>query len=135
MILARARIINPQNGTVLATFAHAGEGVQPGQPLYKIANLDSLTLRAYVSESQLHAIKLGSTVSVHVDTGNGKVASLPGRVEWIASKAEFTPTPVQTRDERADLVYAVKIVVANKDGALKIGMPADVNLPPAQSRT
>lgn len=133
--LSRARIINPQNGTVLATFARAGEVVQPGQPLYKIANLDSLTLRAYVSESQLHTIKLGSTVQVHVDSGDGKVASLAGRVDWIASKAEFTPTPVQTRDERADLVYAVKIVVPNKEGVLKIGMPADVDLPPAQSRT
>ncbi len=133
--LSRARIINPQNGTVLATFAKAGETVQPGQPLYKIANLDSLTLRAYISEQQLHAIKLGATVRVHVDNGDGKVVSLPGRVEWIASKAEFTPTPVQTRDERADLVYAVKIVVSNTDGALKIGMPADVDLPPAQART
>ena len=120
---------------MLATFTHAGEIVQPGQPLYKIANLDSLRLRAYISEQQLHAIKLGSTVQVHVDSGDGKVLSLPGRVEWIASKAEFTPTPVQTRDERADLVYAVKIVVHNKDGVLKIGMPADVDLPPAQPRT
>ena len=128
--LSRARIINPQDGTVLATFARAGEVVQPGQPLYKIADLDSLTLRAYVSEKQLHAIRIGSTVQVHVDSGGGKVASLPGRVEWVASKAEFTPTPVQTRDERADLVYAVKIVVPNKDGGLKIGMPADVDLPP-----
>jgi HlyD family secretion protein len=120
---------------VLATFVRTGEVVQPGQPLYKIANLDSLTLRAYVSEQQLHAIKLGSTVQVHVDSGNGNVLSLPGRVEWIASKAEFTPTPVQTRDERADLVYAVKVLVFNKDGVLKIGMPADLDLPAAQSRT
>lgn len=133
--LSRSRITNPESGTVLATFVRAGEVVQPGQPLYKIANLDSLTLRAYVSEQQLHAIKLGSTVQVHVDSGNGNVLSLPGRVEWIASKAEFTPTPVQTRDERADLVYAVKVLVFNKDGVLKIGMPADLDLPPAQSRT
>jgi HlyD family secretion protein len=133
--LARARIINPLTGTVLATFTRTGEVVQPGQALYKIANLDSLTLRAYISEQQLHAIRLGSTVQVHVDSGDGKVVSLPGRVEWIASKAEFTPTPVQTRDERADLVYAVKIIVPNKDGGLKIGMPADVDLPPAQSPT
>ncbi|HUQ48803.1 MAG TPA: HlyD family efflux transporter periplasmic adaptor subunit [Gemmatimonadaceae bacterium] len=133
--LKRARIINPQTGTVLATFTRAGESVQPGQALYKIANLDSLTLRAYISEEQLHAIRLGSTVQVHVDSGNGKMISLPGRVQWIASKAEFTPTPVQTRDERADLVYGVKIAVANRDGGLKIGMPADVDLPPAQPRT
>jgi HlyD family secretion protein len=133
--LSRARIMNPETGTVLTTFVRAGEVVQPGQPLYKIANLDSLTLRAYVSEQQLHAIKLGSIVQVHVDSGDGKVLSLPGRVEWIASKAEFTPTPVQTRDERADLVYGVKVLVFNKDGVLKIGMPADLDLPPAQSRT
>ena len=133
--LSRSRIINPQDGTVLATFARTGEVVQPGQPLYKIANLDSLTLRAYISEQQLHAIKLGSTVQVHVDSGDGKLISLPGTVEWISAKAEFTPTPVQTRDERADLVYAVKVVVLNKDGILKIGMPADLDLPPAPSRT
>ena len=122
--------MNPQEGTVLATFTHAGEVVQPGQPLYRIANLDSLTLRAYISEQQLHAIRLGQTVQVNVDTGNGKTTALPGRVEWISSKAEFTPTPVQTRDERADLVYAVKVVVLNKDGLLKIGMPADMNFRP-----
>ena len=132
--LSRSRIVNPLEGTVLATFTHAGEVVQPGQPLYRIANLDSLTLRAYVSEQQLHAIRLGSTVQVNVDSGDGKLTALPGRVEWISSKAEFTPTPVQTRDERADLVYAVKIVVLNKNGLLKIGMPADVNLPAASAR-
>jgi len=131
--LSRSRIVNPLDGTVLATFARTGEVVQPGQPLYRIANLDSLTLRAYVSEQQLHAIRLGSTVQVNVDSGNGKLTALPGRVEWISSKAEFTPTPVQTRDERADLVYAVKIIVPNKDGVLKIGMPADLNLSPASA--
>ncbi|MEO5902477.1 MAG: HlyD family efflux transporter periplasmic adaptor subunit [Gemmatimonadaceae bacterium] len=133
--LSRSRIVNPQEGTVLATFTHAGEVVQPGQPLYRIANLDSLILRAYVSEQQLHAIRLGSTVQVNVDSGDGKLAAIPGRVEWISSKAEFTPTPVQTRDERADLVYAIKVVVLNRNGLLKIGMPADVNLAPASART
>ena len=133
--LSRSTILNPQEGTVLATFTHAGEVVQPGQPLYRIANLDSLSLRAYISEAQLHAIRLGSTVQVNVDSGGGKLTALSGRVEWISSKAEFTPTPVQTRDERADLVYAVKIVVQNRNGLLKIGMPADVNLSPAAART
>ncbi len=133
--LDRSRIVNPQKGTVLVTFARAGEVVQPGTPLYRIANLDSLTLRAYVSEQQLHAIKLGGQVQVNVDAGNGKTIPLPGRIDWIASKAEFTPTPVQTRDERADLVYAVKVRVANKGGILKIGMPADIDLPPAAART
>ena len=133
--LGRSRVINPQNGTVLATFARAGEVVQPGTPLYRIANLDSLTLRAYISEQQLSAIKLGSQVQVNVDAGNGKTIPLPGRVDWISSKAEFTPTPVQTRDERADLVYAVKVLVANQRGLLKIGMPADIDLSPTAAHT
>ena len=129
--LGKSRIINPEPGTVLATFVRAGEVIQPGQPLYRIANLDSLTLRAYVTEEQLHAIKLGQQVQVNVDGGDGKLIPLPGKVQWISAKAEFTPTPVQTRDERADLVYAVKISVPNRGGILKIGMPADIDLPPA----
>lgn len=133
--LRKSRVINPENGTVLATFVHAGEIVQPGQPLYRIANLESLTLRAYITEEQLHAVKLGQQVQVNVDGGDGKLIPLPGKVQWISAKAEFTPTPVQTRDERADLVYAVKIAVPNPRGLLKIGMPADLDLPPATSRT
>jgi len=133
--LGKSRIINPENGTVLATFVRAGEVIQPGQPLYRIANLDSLTLRAYVTEEQLHAIKLGQRVQVNVDGGDGKLIPLPGKVQWISAKAEFTPTPVQTRDERADLVYAVKVSVPNRGGILKIGMPADIDLPPAAART
>ena len=129
--LGKSRIINPEPGTVLATFVRAGEVIQPGQPLYRIANLDSLTLRAYVTEEQLHAIKLGQQVQVNVDGGDGKLIPLPGKVQWISAKAEFTPTPVQTRDERADLVYAVKVSVPNRGGILKIGMPADIDLPPA----
>ncbi len=128
--LDRSRVANPVPGTVLATFVRAGEIVQPGQPLYRIANLDTLTLRAYVSGTQLHAVRLGQLVRVHIDGGKGVLTELQGRVSWVAAKAEFTPTPVQTRDERADLVYAVKILVPNRDGALKIGMPADVNLAP-----
>ena len=133
--LSRSRVINPETGTVLTTFARAGEVVQPGQPLYKIANLDSLTLRAYVSEQQLHAIRLGLHVQVHVDGGDGTMIPLPGTVRWISAKAEFTPTPVQTRDERAGLVYAVKVVVPNQRGLLKIGMPGDFDLPATASGT
>jgi len=133
--LTKSRIVNPENGTVLATFVRAGEIVQPGQPLYRIANLESLTLRAYITEEQLHAVKLGQQVQVNVDGGDGKLIPLPGKVQWISAKAEFTPTPVQTRDERADLVYAVKIAVPNQRGLLKIGMPADLDLPPSTSRT
>jgi HlyD family secretion protein len=102
--------------------------VQPGQPLFRLASLDTLTLRAYVTEPQLAQLKLGQRVQVTIDRGEGHRLAMPGTVSWIASKAEFTPTPVQTRDERADLVYAVKILVPNRGGALKIGMPADVSL-------
>jgi HlyD family secretion protein len=131
----KSRIENPERGTVLATFVHAGELVQPGQPLYKIANLDTLTLRAYVSETQLHSIKLGGQVEVRIDAGEGSTSALPGTITWVSSKAEFTPTPIQTRDERADLVYAIKVRVPNSRGVLKIGMPADVTLRSGESRS
>ncbi len=124
--LAKSSVVNPRTGSVLAVYARAGEVVQPGQPLYKIADLDTLDLRAYVTGDQLAAVRLGAPATVRVDRGDGELASASGIVTWISSSAEFTPTPVQTRDERADLVYAVKIRVANPGGALKIGMPADV---------
>lgn len=133
--LGKSRIENPERGTVLATFTRAGEVVQPGQALYRIANLDTLTLRAYVAETQLHSLRLGGQVQVNIDTGNGKTTALPGTVAWISAKAEFTPTPVQTRDERADLVYAVKVRVPNQRGLLKIGMPGDLDLRPAETRS
>ena len=133
--LGKSRIENPERGTVLATFTRAGEIVQPGQPLYRIANLDTLTLRAYVAESQLSSLKIGAPVVVRIDAGDGKLVSTQGIVSWISSKAEFTPTPVQTRDERADLVYAVKIRVRNQNGMLKIGMPADFSFDRPEART
>ncbi|HJR63473.1 MAG TPA: HlyD family efflux transporter periplasmic adaptor subunit [Gemmatimonadaceae bacterium] len=121
----RSRIINPVSGTVLATYAERGELMQAGQPLYRIANLDSMVLRAYVTEPQLARVRIGQQVRVSVDDG-GQLRALPGRVTWVSSEAEFTPTPIQTREERADLVYAVKITVANQNGVVKIGMPGDV---------
>ena len=127
--ISRSRVMAPLPGTVLATYARKGEFVQPGQPLFRIANLDSMTLRAYVTQPQLTQIRIGQRVQVSVDRAGAERLVLPGVVTWIASKAEFTPTPVQTRDERADLVYAVKIWVANHSGVLKIGMPADVVFP------
>ena len=127
--LTKSQVVNPHAGTVLTTYVRAGEVVQAGQPLYKIADLDTLILRAYVTEPQLAAVKLGQRVDVHVDQNGGTLRTVPGTVSWIASKAEFTPTPVQTRDERADLVYAIKVRVLNANGALKIGMPADVAIP------
>lgn len=123
--LARSRIVNPVTGTVLATFVRAGEVVRPGQPLYRVADLATLTLRAYITAGQLASVKLGQRVMVNVDEGS-RLRSIPGTVAWIAAKAEFTPTQIQTRDERADLVYAIKVRVANVDGTLKVGMPADI---------
>lgn len=127
--IAKARVINPVGGTVLATYVKAGEVVQPGQPLYRIANLDTLELRAYITETQLAPVKLGQVVQVSIDAGDGRRQAIPGTVSWISSQAEFTPTPIQTRDERSNLVYAVKVRVANRGDVLKIGMPADVELP------
>jgi HlyD family secretion protein len=125
--IRRSQVVNPIAGTVLNTFAERGELVQPGQPLYQIANLDTLTLRAFVTGAQLAGVRLGQGVRVRIDRGD-ELATLPGRVTWIASEAEFTPTPIQTRDERVDQVYAVKVRVANPDGALKIGMPGELIL-------
>jgi HlyD family secretion protein len=121
----KAEIRNPVAGTVLATYAKAGEIVQPGQPLYKIADLGSVEVRAYVGEPQLSSVHLGSTAQITADASGSRL-TLPGTVSWISSQAEFTPTPIQTREERADLVYAIKIRVANTSDALKIGMPVDV---------
>jgi HlyD family secretion protein len=125
--LAKSSVANPVAGTVLAIYARAGEVVQAGQPLYKIADLDTLVFRAYITGSQLTAVRLEQQVQVRVDRGNDLV-TFPGTVIWVSSTAEFTPTPIQTRDERADLVYAVKIRVANRGGVLKIGMPGDITL-------
>jgi HlyD family secretion protein len=127
----RSQVRNPLAGTVLATYAKLGEFVQPGQPLYKIASLDSMILRAYVTEGQLARVRLGQRVEVTIDVGRDARRTLPGTVTWVSAEAEFTPTPIQTREERADLVYAVKVQVPNADGVVKIGMPADVKLPVA----
>ena len=126
--IERSSVTNPRAGTVLAIYARSGEVVRAGQPLYKIADLDTLELRAYVTGPQLTSLRLGREVQVRVDQGNGKLLMLPGIVSWVSSTAEFTPTPIQTRDERADLVYAVKVRVPNRDGVLKIGMPGDLTL-------
>jgi HlyD family secretion protein len=125
--LARSRIISPLDGTILTRYVEPGEFVQQGQPLFKLASLDSLTFRAYVSGSQLTSLRLGQAVRVGVDRADS-IATLAGRVTWISSVAEFTPTPIQTRDERADQVYAVKVAVKNPDGVLRIGQPGELLL-------
>ncbi len=124
--IARGTIVNPRAGVVLASHVEAGEMVAAGLPLYRIAYLDKLDLRAYISGNQLGAVRLGTPAEITVDIGTDERTTLAGVVTWIASEAEFTPTPIQTRDERADLVYAVKIRTANAGGIAKIGMPADV---------
>jgi HlyD family secretion protein len=131
--IARSRITSPLEGTVLARYVEPGEFVQAGQPLFKLASLDTLTFRAYVTNAQLTQLRLGQQVRVGVDRANS-IATLPGRITWIASAAEFTPTPIQTRDERADQVYAVKVAVANPDRRLRIGMPAELLIASASER-
>ncbi|MBV6441539.1 MAG: hypothetical protein EPGJADBJ_03225 [Saprospiraceae bacterium] len=126
--LAKCRIINPSEGTVLVKYADAGEVAAFGKPLYKIADLSNMTLRAYVAGDQLGAVKSGQQVKVFVDAEGGTQRELSGKITWISPKAEFTPKVIQTKDERVNLVYAVKISVANSDGRLKIGMPAEVRL-------
>ncbi len=123
--LKRASIINPVAGTIITKYAEAGEITSAGKALYKIADLSTMTLRAYPTSSQLSTIKLGQTVKVMVDDGDKKYKEFNGTITWIADKAEFTPKTIQTKDERANLVYAIKIKVKN-DGYLKIGMYGEV---------
>jgi HlyD family secretion protein len=131
--LRKTEVRNPVAGTVLTTYAKAGEIVQVGQPLYRIADLASVDVRAYVTEPQLAGIRLGQQALVTIDAGRDRREQVAGTVTWISSQAEFTPTPIQTRDERADLVYAIKIKVPNERGVFKIGMPVDVALARAQA--
>ena len=125
--IAKCRINSPVSGTLLAKYAQAGELASPGKPLMKVANLDEIFLRAYFTSEQLADIKLGDTVTVIADFGGGERHSYEGRITWIASESEFTPKSIQTRDSRANLVYAVKIAVKN-DGRLKIGLAGEVKL-------
>lgn len=99
----------------------------PGKALYKIADLSTIILRAYISGDQLSGIKLGQQITILVDDQNGTYKEYAGIIEWISDKAEFTPKTIQTKDERANLVYAVKIKVTN-DGSLKIGMYGEIKL-------
>lgn len=125
--ISKSRIVNEIGGTVLTKYAETNEMAAAGKPLYKIADLSTVILRAYVTGDQLTGIKLNQQVKVLVDSADGKYRELPGTIEWISNKAEFTPKTIQTKDERANLVYAVKIRVKN-DGYLKIGMYGEVAL-------
>ena len=121
----KGQVINPITGTVLTKYALQGEMTTTGKALYKIANLDTLTLRAYATGSQLTSVRLGQPVKVYTDDGAKNYREYSGQVYWISDKSEFTPKTIQTKDERANLVYAVKIRVKN-DGLLKIGMYGEV---------
>ncbi len=126
--IAKCHIINPLQGTVLVKYAEPGEITGFGKPLYKIADLADLTLRAYIAGQQLGAVKIGQQVTVLTDNADGTQQEHSGTVRWIASQSEFTPKIIQTKEERVNLVYAVKISVPNPNGVLKIGMPAEVRL-------
>lgn len=123
--IRRCVITNPVKGTVLTTYAEPFEMAVPGKPLYKIADLSSIILRAYITGDQLTRRRLGDQVTIMVDDTSGTYKTYSGTIEWISDKAEFTPKTIQTKDERANLVYAMKIRVAN-DGYLKIGMYGEV---------
>ena len=124
--IRKCHIRTPVKGTVLVKSAEAGEVVSAGKPLFRIADLQDIYLRVYVSGDQLPNIKLGQDVKVLVDKDAKQNRELKGSVTWVSAKAEFTPKIVQTKEERTNLVYAVKVKVAN-DGSLKIGMPGEVN--------
>ena len=124
-LLAKSRIVAPIDGTVLVKYAEQGEMAVAGKPLFKMADMNNMILRAYITSGQLTQLKLGQDVRVFTDFGESERREYEGRVVWISDKAEFTPKTIQTKDERANLVYAVKIAVAN-DGFIKIGMYGEV---------
>lgn len=123
--LSKSVIVNPIKGTVLAKYAEQYEMAVIGKPLYKIANLETLDLRAYITGTQLPQIKIGQQVKVRIDQGEKKYKEYQGTIAWISNKSEFSPKTIPTKDERANLVYAIKVRVKN-DGYLKIGMYGEV---------
>lgn len=126
-MLNKCRIISPINGTVLVKYAQAGELATIGRPLMKVADLSQIYLRAYFTSDQLAHLNLGNEVTVTADFGGDQRYDYKGKVAWISSESEFTPKTIQTKDTRANLVYAVKIAVKN-DGRLKVGLSGEVKL-------
>lgn len=126
-MLSKCRIISPINGTVLVKYAQAGELATIGKPLMKVADLSQIYLRAYFTSDQLAHLNLGNEVTVIADFGGDQRYDYKGKVAWISSESEFTPKTIQTKDTRANLVYAVKIAVKN-DGRLKVGLSGEVKL-------
>jgi HlyD family secretion protein len=123
--LSKCKILNPVSGTVLSTYVNPFEMTAAGKPLYKVADLSTIELKAYITQNQFSKIKVGQPVKVLVDAESGNMKTYDGTIAWINSKAEFTPKTIQTKDERANLVYAIKVHVKN-DGLLKIGMYGEV---------
>lgn len=126
-MLRKCRIVSPVAGTVLTRYVEEGETVTSGKPIFRIADMNDVYVRAYFSTSQLAGLKTGRKVKVYPDDGSDRLKEYEGTVTWISEQAEFTPKNIQTRDDRADLVYAAKISVAN-DGYLKLGMYAYVKI-------
>ena len=125
--LRKCHIVTPAKGTVLEKYVERGEFVAAGKPLFKIGDTQNMYMRAYVTSVQLQHIKLGQKVKVFADYGDGQKKEYDGTVTWISSRSEFTPKTILTDDERADLVYAVKIAIKN-DGYVKIGMYGKVKI-------
>ena len=125
--LKKSKIINPKVGTVLTQYAMEEEVVNTGKALYKLADLSTITLRVYISGTQLAQVKVGQSVDIMVDAGEDDYKKYSGTINWISDKAEFTPKTIQTKEERANLVYAIKVSVKN-DGYLKLGMYGEVKL-------
>jgi len=123
--LTKCRIISPINGTVLIKYAEMGEVAAPGKALFKIADTNNMILRAYVTNDQLSTLKIGQKVKVFCDSEKKEMKEYEATLAWISQKSEFTPKTIQTKDERANLVYAIKVNVKN-DGLLKIGMYGNV---------
>jgi HlyD family secretion protein len=131
--IRQSMVTNPVEGTVLVKYAERGELATPGKPLYKIANLKTLELKAFISGSQLSHVKIGQKVKVYYDKNKKADSEVNGTILWISSQAEFTPKTIQTKQERVDLVYAIKIKVSNTNGAIKIGMPGEFRIISQQS--
>lgn len=129
--IADCTITSPVDGTVLSKYAEQGEYTAPGRPLFKVGNLNDMRLKAYITAGQLTTLKIGQTVTVYADLGDSGRKEFEGTVSWISDEAEFTPKTIQTRDERSNLVYAIKIDVRN-DGTIKRGMYGDVKFNQSQ---
>ena len=126
-MLRKCHIVTPTKGTVLEKYVERGEFVAIGKPLFKIADTEQMFMRAYVTSAQLQNIKIGQKVKVFADYGDGQKKAYDGTISWISSRSEFTPKTILTDDERADLVYAVKVAIKN-DGYVKIGMYGELKL-------